>query len=94
VSWDRVTSPLSNLNPLGNYIASFEGVGDVLKVTLKTQSSGPLILEGTGHGGLNQPFQFEGNANALIDKQGQLQQVLQLIGNETSNGSGIYKIKI
>jgi hypothetical protein len=94
VNWDRVTSPLSDLNPLGNYTASFEGVGDVIKVTLKTQSSGLLLLQGAGQVGVHQPFQFEGNANAVPDKQAQLQQVLQLIGNEAATGSGNYRIKI
>jgi hypothetical protein len=94
VSWDQVTSPLSPINPLGNYMLSFEGAGDQIKVNLKTQTTGPLILQGSGQGGVDQPFQFEGSANTLPDKQRQLQQLLQLIGNETNSGSGIYRIRI
>ena len=94
VNWDQVTSPLSSLNPLGNYTAMFEGLGDQLKIKLNTQSAGPLILQGNGQGGVHQPFEFEGSANAPPDKQAQLQQVLQLIGNETATGSGVYRIKI
>ena len=94
VRWDRVTSPLSAINPLGNYATSFEGDGDRIKIKLKTQSNGPLFLQGSGEGGLNQPFQFEGSANTLPEQQRQLQQLLQLIGNETSSGSGIYSFKI
>ncbi len=94
IRWDRVTSTLSPISPLGNYTANFEGVGDQIKVSLKTQSAGPLILQGNGQGGMHQPFHFDGSANTLPDKQAQLQQVLQLLGNETSTGSTVYRIGI
>ena len=92
--WDHVTSPLSPINPLGNYTASFDGVGDQITVNLKTQSIGPLMLQGNGQCGMHQPFHFEGSANTHPDKQVQLQQVLQLLGNEISTGSGVYRIGI
>ena len=92
--WNHVTSPLSPINPLGNYTASFEGEGDQIKVILKTQSTGPLMLQGGGQGGMHQPWHFEGSANTVPDKQAQLQQVLQLLGNEISTGSGVYRIGI
>ena len=94
VDWDRVTSPLSSVNPLGNYTAIFQGAGEQIKVNLKTRTEGPLILQGNGYGGLNQIFRFEGSANTLANQQTQLQQMLQLIGNETVARSGIYRIKI
>ena len=94
VSWDHVTSPLSPINPLGNYTTSFAATDERIDIKLKTQSPGPLILQGSGQVGVNQPFQFDGSANAVPEQQSQLQQILQLIGNETNAGSGMYRIGI
>ena len=93
IDWAQVTSPLSTLNPLGSYHARVEGVGEVLNINLNTVGDGPLLLQSSGRWSANNGASFEGTASAHPSAKGQLQDILRIMGNETSAGSGSYQIK-
>ena len=92
IDWNQASSPLSMVNPLGNYHAKFEGKGTGLNVQLSTLSAGPLLVEGLGHWAENGEFHFDGIAEAEPISKTQLQELLRVMGNETTAGSGKYQM--
>ena len=92
IDWNLASSPLSNVNPLGNYHAKFDGKGTGLNVQLSTLSAGPLLVEGLGHWTENGGFHFDGIAEATPTAKTQLQELLRVMGNETTAGSGKYQL--
>lgn len=90
LEWSQASSPLSPVNPLGQYQATLTGLGSALNVQLST-ASGALLLEGSGswsaQGGLN----FQGTASAQKEHLVALTPLLHMIGNEDVAGSGNYR---
>lgn len=93
IDWNQVSSPLSIVNPLGNYHSKLEGKGAGLVVQLNTLSPGPLLIQGSGQWAENSGFHFEGIAEAEPKAKTQLQELLRVMGNETTADSGKYQLR-
>lgn len=93
IDWAQVTSPLSPINPLGNYHAQLTGNQDGINIQLTAQS-GPLMLDGTGHWSLANGLDFQGTAKADPNSQKALSQLLHVLGNEQTAGSGVFQLSI
>lgn len=93
IDWNQASSPLSIINPLGNYHTKFEGKGESLALQLNTLSAGPLLIKGSGRWTENGGFHFEGIAEADPASKKQLQELLRVMGNETNAGSGKYQLR-
>lgn len=94
IDWSEVSSPISPINPLGNYHLSLSGSGTSVNINLHTATGSALIMEGSGIAGIRQGLHFEGSARAHAAQKQHLEPILRLIGNELQAGSGSYKIKI
>ena len=80
----EIASRLSPIKPLGSYSLAMEWSKIDATVTLTTLS-GPLLLDGTGniHDGR---FQFAGKAEAEAGQEGQLANLLNLLGQRRMQG--------
>lgn len=92
IDWNQTSSPLSILNPLGNYHTKLEGNGSGLTIQLSTLSAGPLMMQGNGRWTSNEGLHFEGTAEAKNEAKLQLQELLRVMGNETTADSGRYQL--
>lgn len=93
IDWNQASSPLSMVSPLGNYHARLDGSGGALDIKLETQGDSPLILQGIGRWAGSEGLHFDGTAEANAANKTQLQELLRVMGNETSAGSGRYQLK-
>lgn len=93
VDWNQASSPLSMVSPLGNYHTRLDGRGGAIDIKLETQGDSPLILQGSGRWAANEGLHFDGTAEANASNKTQLQELLRVMGNETSVGSGRYQLK-
>lgn len=93
IDWNQASSPLSMVNPLGNYHLRLDGRGSALDIKLETQGDSPLIMQGSGLWAASEGLHFDGTAEANAANKTKLQELLRVIGNETSAGSGRYQLK-
>jgi general secretion pathway protein N len=93
IDWNQASSPLSMVNPLGNYHTRLDGRGSVLEIKLETQGDSPLMMQGSGNWTASEGLHFDGIAEANANNKTQLQALLRVMGNETSAGSGRYQLK-
>jgi len=95
IDWNQASSPLSMVSPLGNYHTKLNGSGSALDINLETQGDSPLIMQGSGRWTVSEGLHFNGTAEANAANKTQLQELLRVIGNETSggSGSGSYQLK-
>lgn len=93
IDWNQASSPLSSVNPLGHYLTKFDGSGSGLTILFNTLSAGPLMIHGTGHWAANTGLHFEGTAEAEPKSKLQLQELLRVMGNETTADSGHYQLR-
>ncbi len=93
INWNQASSPLSIVNPLGSYHAKLVGNGAGLAIQLSTLSTGPLMLQGSGRWDPIGGVHFEGTAEAENAEKLQLQELLRVMGNETTAGSGKYQLR-
>ena len=93
IDWNQASSPLSMVSPLGNYHTRLDGRGSALDIKLDTQGNSPLIMQGVGHWAGGEGLHFDGTAEANAANKTQLQELLRVMGNETSAGSGRYQLK-
>lgn len=93
IDWNQASSALSLLNPLGNYHTKLAGSGSGLTIQLSTLSAGPLIMQGSGRWSASEGLHFEGTAEAEPTAKLQLQELLRVMGNETTAGSGKYQLR-
>ncbi len=93
IDWNQASSPLSIVNPLGSYHTKLEGNGAGLAIQLSTLTMGPLLLQGNGSWDANGGLHFEGTAEAEVAAKLQLQELLRVMGNETTAGSGKYQLR-
>jgi len=93
VDWIQASSPLSGINPLGNYHAQLSGNQDGLSILLNTLN-GALILNGRGSWSSRQGIDFQGLAQAEGSKQKEMSELLRILGNEQVAGSGIFQISL
>jgi general secretion pathway protein N len=97
IDWNQASSPLSMVNPLGNYRTKLNGIGNALEIKLETQGDSPLILQGNGRWLASEGLHFDGTAEANAANKTQLQGLLRVMGNEASNetsaASGRYQLK-
>lgn len=93
IDWNQASSPLSIINPLGNYHTKLEGKGTGLAIQLRTLSAGPLLMQGSGQLTENGELHFEGIAEAEPKAKTQLQELLRVMGNEITADSGKYQLR-
>lgn len=86
-----VASPLSPVNPLGDYRLRLTGTKDGVAASLATLQ-GPLRLEGSGTWSARTGLRFAGNASAAQPPAGALEPVLRVLGPE--RGGGVHAINI
>jgi general secretion pathway protein N len=93
IDWNQSSSPLSMVNPLGSYRARIDGLGNAVGIKLETQGDSPLIMQGSGRWAAAEGLHFDGTSEANPANKIQLQELLRVMGNETSAGSGRYQLK-
>jgi general secretion pathway protein N len=93
IDWNQSSSPLSIVNPLGSYHARIDGLGNAVGIKLETQGDSPLIMQGSGRWAASEGLHFDGTSEANPANKIQLQELLRVMGNETSTGSGRYQLK-
>lgn len=93
IDWAQATSPLSPINPLGNYHAQVTGIQNGINIQLTAQT-GPLMLDGNGHWSSANGLDFQGVAKADPNKQKALSQLLHILGNEQTAGSGVFQLSL
>lgn len=91
LDWQQASSPLSPINPLGNYQANISGVKEQIIIKVSTLN-GPLMIEGDGALNLASGLQFNGIASAESSQKQALAPLLHVLGNEIIADSGRYKI--
>lgn len=94
VNWNLASSPLSMVNPLGNYHYRLEGSGSALKIKLETQGESALIMHGNGSWTSKEGLHFDGIAKAKATAKTQLQMLLHVMGNEMQADSGRYQLRL
>lgn len=90
IDWLGAASPLSPVNPLGDYRLRLAGDQQGVAANLATLH-GPLRLEGSGHWSAREGLRFAGTA-AAPDRAAALEPVLRTLGKE--RGGGVYVIAI
>jgi general secretion pathway protein N len=93
IDWNQASSPLSTVMPLGSYHAQLKGHGNAMDIRLETLGDGPLLLQGNGRLAVGDGLRFEGTAEAYPSAKVQLQELLRVMGNETTAGSGRYQLR-
>ena len=93
IDWNQASSPLSTVNPLGSYHTRLDGRGNVMEMKLESPESNPLIMQGNGQWSMNDGLHFDGSAEANAAYKDKLQELLRVLGNEASAGSGRYQLK-
>lgn len=89
----QVNSPLTPINPLGDYLVTLTGQGAIMHIELVTVS-GDLKLNGAGDWSITSGLKFVGNASASEAQKLGLNPLLHIIGNEEIAGSGQYVFNI
>lgn len=84
--WSNVSSPFSEVNPLGDFRARLAPSGQAVSFRLDTLE-GPLRLDGSGTWSLDGGLVFDGTARSDPGRRAELEPVLQLLGTETSDGA-------
>jgi general secretion pathway protein N len=82
--WRQASITLSPINPIGEYKLAVDAVRNVQYQL--SSAKGPLLLEGQGAWQGNQEPTFNGTARAEQRFQGQLLDLLRLLGKEESGG--------
>lgn len=93
VVWGQVSSPLSPINPLGQYQLLLSGAGQTLTIQLLTQN-GALQLAGSGDWSTQSGLNFRGTASTPDANKETLSPLLHIIGNEEVLGSGAYAFNV
>lgn len=93
LDWQQASSPLCSINPLGRYQVNFNGVNEQITIKLATLN-GPLTIAGEGAWSDENGLQFNGSATAENSQKQSLAPLLHILGNESIEGSGYYKINI
>lgn len=87
--WNNVGVSLSPVKPLGAYEVAVEGSNSGFQYQVKT-TSGPLLIEGKGVWAADKPPIFNGTARAQAGSEGQLRDLLAVLGRD--EGNGIYRL--
>lgn len=91
--WTNVGSPLTPVNPLGDY--RFQITGDKPRVLIRAETlKGPLQFAGNGEWSMKEGLRFTGSANAEPSRRAELEPVLNLFGAEGQNGTRIIALRI
>jgi general secretion pathway protein N len=91
--WSQVNSPLSPVNPLGQYQALLNGVGNTLSIQLNTLN-GALQLAGNGNWSKPSGLRFQGYATAQEPHKLALTPLLHILGNEEVADTGKFQFGI
>lgn len=91
LNWQLASSPLSPINPIGDYQAVLIGTDSLLMFKVNTLS-GVLNLEGDGNINPANGVVFSGLASADNSNKQALAPLLHVLGNEVVAGSGNFKI--
>jgi hypothetical protein len=92
LQWRDAGSVFTPISPLGDYEASFDGVGATVNVLLRTLH-GPLQLDGKGSWANGGSPNFLGIARVPPQHQQQLDPLLRLIAVESGSGSFTLQLK-
>lgn len=90
VAWEQAVLGMSQVGPLGDYLAEITGAGKSLQFQIQTRS-GPLELLGSGAWS-PQGLNFIGSARAR-EKEAELGSLLGLVGKLQPDGSATIAIK-
>ncbi len=90
IVWEQAVLGMSQVRPLGDYLAEITGAGKRLQFQIHTRS-GPLELLGSGAWG-PQGLEFAGSARAR-EKEADLRSLLGLVGKLQPDGSATIAIK-
>jgi general secretion pathway protein N len=91
--WANVGSPLSPLNPLGDY--RFQITGDQQRVLIRAETlRGALHFAGNGEWSMKEGLRFTGSANAEPSRRTELEPVLNLFGAADQNGNRVIAFKL
>jgi len=85
VDWNKATSGLTDIAPLGDYRIVLQGAGGDLKVSLTTLA-GKLQLAGNGQMQIGRELSFNGTAQAAVEQKEALSDLLHHIGPELTPG--------
>lgn len=84
-TWSRAGSALSRVNPLGNYQLTLTGNGSGIDLTLMTMS-GALLMSGQGNWSQASGFRFNAEAQATLESQDKLAELMVYLGPESRPG--------
>lgn len=93
VHWNQANSPLSPVNPLGQYQLTLNGLGQALTMQLLTQD-GAMQLVGNGEWSKQMGLKFQGAASTTEENKAKLAPLLHIIGEEESPASGQYVFRV
>lgn len=93
IDWHQASSPLSIINPVGDYHAKLNGKGNGLSIQLTTLNDGPLMMQGNGSWAEKEDLHFEGTAEAKPAAKLEMQALLRVMGNESKVGSGLFQLR-
>jgi len=87
--WKDAAVTLSPVKPVGSYQLAAQGASDGLQYQVSTVS-GPLMIDGKGIWAPDKPPVFNGTARAQQGYEGQMVDLLRLLGRD--EGNGVFRI--
>ena len=91
IAWRNAGSALTNVSPLGEYVARVTGAAKRAEIRVDT-IEGVLRIEGRGKWSLKEGLLFDGTARAAPQHQADLAELLKLLGPD--RGGAVHQIKI